>query len=239
MGFLKNLFSNVATVPKGEADPTGNFLYEVLPDNHISIAKYIGSSAEVEIPSTIENQLVLYIGDSAFKNCRTLKSVAIPDSIMTIGKSAFACCEALTDVSIPDGVITIADAAFSSCTSLTRVTIPKSVDNIFDEAFQFCSSLVSVKILSERVSIYKYAFMECTSLEDVVLPEKGSIRIDADAFDLGFEDVFEPGFEENDLDLEDLGLDNSLSEESKKNINRYKLDSAMSDLLLRNGPRVY
>ena len=78
---------------------------------------------------------VTTIGNSAFRDCRTLTSVTIPNSIKTIGDEAFLDCSSLTSVTIPNSVTTIGDEAFRDCSSLTSVTIGNSVTTIGANAF--------------------------------------------------------------------------------------------------------
>ena len=88
---------------------------------------------------------VTTIGEGAFEDCRSLRSVTIPSSVKTIGKKAFAWCESLTSVTIPKSVTTIGDGAFWGCENLRSVTIPPSVKEIGEEAFAFCPCGKSVK----------------------------------------------------------------------------------------------
>jgi len=67
-----------------------------------------------------------------------VKRIIIGDSVTTIGNSAFRDCRTLTSVTIPNSIKTIGDEAFLDCSSLTSVTIPNSVTTIGDEAFYLC-----------------------------------------------------------------------------------------------------
>ena len=44
---------------------------------------------------------VVSIGDSAFANCVSLKSIKVPDGVMRIGDSAFSGCSSLTSIILP------------------------------------------------------------------------------------------------------------------------------------------
>ena len=113
---------------------------------------------------------VTTIGNSAFRDCRTLTSVTIPNSIKTIGDEAFLDCSSLTSVTIPNSVTTIGNSAFDGCSSLTSVTIGNSVTTIGNSAFRDCSSLTSVTIGNSITTIRWSAFSGCSSLISVTIP---------------------------------------------------------------------
>ena len=62
---------------------------------------------------------VTTIGEWAFYNCTSLKSIDLPNSLTTIGDDAFSYCTSLESIELPDSLTTIGDGAFSLCTSLT------------------------------------------------------------------------------------------------------------------------
>ena len=71
---------------------------------------------------------IKYIGADAFNaystqtpnNMETLKSITLPESLVSIGKNAFQACKALESITIPKNVSEIGGGAFSNCSSLLR-----------------------------------------------------------------------------------------------------------------------
>ena len=96
---------------------------------------------------------VKVIGDGAFKWCKSLTSINIPNSVTTIGNLAFGECKSLTNINIPNSVTTIGEGAFAYCESLTNINIPNSVTTIGEGVFCVCDSLTSITIPSSVVTI--------------------------------------------------------------------------------------
>ena len=132
------------------------------------VSDYTGNAKEVKIPSTYKGVAVKGIGDSAFRDCRSLTSISIPDSVTSIGDSAFLYCSSLTSITLPDGVTYIGDSAFGHCSSLTSIEIPNGVTSIAHWMFFGCSSLTSI-IIPDGVRWINGAFDNCTSLTSVTI----------------------------------------------------------------------
>ena len=109
------------------------------------------------------------IGYWMFYHCKSLTSVAIPNSVTNIMGGAFWYCESLTSVTIPDSVTRIENNAFNSCYSLTSITIPDSVTWIGDGAFYECESLTNITIPDSVTWIGNNAFSYCTSLANATI----------------------------------------------------------------------
>ena len=109
------------------------------------------------------------MANNAFRNCKSLTSVTIPNSVTSIEDYVFADCSSLTSITIPESVTSIGDYAFAFCSSLTSITIPESVTSIGNSAFSGCSGLTSVTIGNNVTSIGDYAFCNCYSLTSVTI----------------------------------------------------------------------
>ena len=134
------------------------------PSDAVSaVAKQCNSKAIAEIVITSGTS----IRDCAFRDCTSLTTVTIPDSVTSIDGSAFSGCTGLTSITIPDSVTSIGFAAFFGCTGLTSVTIGNGVTSIGDNAFWGCNGLTSITIPDSVTSIGSSAFYNCTGLTSI------------------------------------------------------------------------
>lgn len=143
----------------------------VISDGKCTITEYIGTAAQVVIPSKIEEAPVISIGDSAFEGCTSLTSIVIPEGVTTIGDFAFDDCVSLTSVILPKGLTSIGNDAFDLCVNLTSITIPEGVTTIGEDAFFECYNLESITLPNSLTTIGNNAFAYCNSLTSVTLPE--------------------------------------------------------------------
>lgn len=66
------------------------------------------------------------------KNCTSLQSAQLPESVSAIQAGAFAGCNSLQTIQLPMGLKAIYQGAFSGCTSLAKVFIPDETRPITD-----------------------------------------------------------------------------------------------------------
>jgi hypothetical protein len=106
---------------------------------------------------------VTSIGYGAFRYCRSLTDINIPESVTSIENDTFYQCTSLTSIHIPDGVTSIGDYAFYDCSSLTSITLPESVTSIGDYAFGSCDSLQKLicNALADDIGDLKYDNVYC------------------------------------------------------------------------------
>ena len=150
----------------------GDFIVDITRGD---IVEYIGTGNTVTIPSNVNyngrNIAIKSIGNNAFKDCSSVTSITIPESVTSIGKKAFKGCSNLTSITIPDSVTSIGNSAFDGCSSLTSITIPEGVTSIEYNAFYNCSSLTSVTIPGSVISICESAFNSCSNLTSITIPD--------------------------------------------------------------------
>ena len=163
---------------------TGCYKLRTLNYNAISSSFTSSLPGWTALRTVIIGEEVETIPAYAFRNCSSLTSITVPNSVTSIGSNAFFGCtslitlnynaincivslpgwSALTTVIIGEEVKTIPSSAFSNCTSLTSVTIGNSVTDIGNNAFSRCSSLTSITIPNSVTNIGNNAFDGCASL---------------------------------------------------------------------------
>lgn len=84
----------------------------------------------------------------------------------SIESLAFRKCRSLASVTLPEGLLTIGDAAFSYCNSLRQIRVPASVEHIGVAAF--CKSgLVSIRFMGIPKVIESDTFEGCGQLKEI------------------------------------------------------------------------
>ena len=144
-----------------------------------SIGNYAFRGCKNMISISIPNEVAL-IGQNAFEECASLKSIILPDGINSIRQSTFYHCSNLESVQLPSNLNTIESSAFWGCSSLSTLTIPNSVNRIGSSVFEY-SGISSIIIPSEVTSIENRLFKDCKNLKELDIPEN-VISIGSNAF---------------------------------------------------------
>ncbi len=135
------------------------------------------SKYDIIIPSTTPNgNSIVNVGRGSFSS-KSLKSVKIPDSVITIEDAAFF-QNNITSLDLGDNVKTIGPAAFNA-NKLESVKIPDSVQIIDSTAF-FKNNIINLDLGKGVQKIGQAAFYG-NKLEHVVIPTS-VIKIDSSAF---------------------------------------------------------
>lgn len=117
-------------------------------------------ATKAAIPATVTIGGVTYqvtaIADNSFSGNKKLKSVTIPETIVTVGSGAFKGCTKLKKVTLPKNVEVIGKNAFSGCKNLKTITIKStSVTTIGKNAFKNVNKNVTVKVPKSKKKEYK------------------------------------------------------------------------------------
>ena len=111
------------------AETYGDFRYSVLDDGTVRITDCETSAETVVIPDTIDGKSVTSIGEGAFQDCASLKSITIPDGVTSIYSYAFRYCTSLKSITIPGSATKISYNVFNGCTSLTAINVATENQN--------------------------------------------------------------------------------------------------------------
>lgn len=136
-------------------------------DREAVITGYSGEHTEIEIPEFIGCYPVTEIRDNAFCNCRTLKSVIIPDTVTKLGHHCFYGCYSLKEVKLPAELEEIGEGCFCGCGALDTVELPYTLGVLPDSCFRACTSLSSVRLPKRLTSAGAFCFAGCTGLKEV------------------------------------------------------------------------
>ena len=108
----------------------GNFEYTIrrvtLPGtgnisrDEIVITRYLGTTANITIPTAITGIPVAGLGDAVFFQNQFVTQVTLPATLRTIGTNTFAGANNITAINIPAAVTEIGASAFMGATSLAR-----------------------------------------------------------------------------------------------------------------------
>ena len=91
---------------------------------------------------------VAKIGDNAFSESASnvsqiLKTIMLPNSVISLGKSAFYLSGYLEKIRLSESLESIGQGAFANCYQLVDITIPESVKEIGKNAFLYCQNLTN------------------------------------------------------------------------------------------------
>ena len=165
------VFEGCKNVEKIEIPFIGNTINDSMPLSYLFGGTSYNNNSSL-VPKTLK---IINITNStsvanyAFRDCTSLTSITIPDSVTSIGDYAFQYCTSLTSIIIPENVTSISDHMFASCWNLTSVIIPDSVTTIGTYAFFDCKKLENINLKNVQ-TINVYAFGKCTNLTSVNIP---------------------------------------------------------------------
>lgn len=135
---------------------------------------------EIRLPANITQfGKTTWHGASSFSNCKTLKSVILPEKLEEIPASLFEGCSAITTLVIPNTVTKIGKNAFKEI-GLTQITLPESLTTIEASAFNK-TKLETITIPKNVTKIPTDCFYQCENLTRAMFPNTLT-TIDARAF---------------------------------------------------------
>lgn len=136
---------------------------------------YIGKAAfyccsnltSIHLPANLKELSSVQDGATAygfFERCISLKTVVIPEAVISIDRDTFSGCSALTSIVIPENVVNIEAGAFYKCDNLISVTIknPRCTFGCFHHSMASTTHYVFSSIgdytypAPENLTLYSY-----------------------------------------------------------------------------------
>ena len=176
------------------------YSYDVEEDDagqeYAVITGYNGGASALAIPSEIDGYEVREIARSAFANQELIRSVVIPDSVVSIESYAFDGCTSLSNVVLSKNLKDMGMRVFDGCANLYEIELPKSLESAYGSGtggtfgysglkrvtfeagttevlpnlFWSAFDLEEVELLDTMTSIGGSAFQSCGKLESIILP---------------------------------------------------------------------
>lgn len=165
-----------------EKKQSGDWEYVVLGNNTIRITKYSGEESHLTIPSEIDGNTVVSLGDHAFSYSR-VTSVTIPNSVTSTDGNPFANSKVITSIIVPPDhpvFMVVNDTLYNNSTKTliahlktsrqSNFSVPKGILEIGPGAFWYCDALTDITIPDSVITINDFAFYTCISLTNVSIP---------------------------------------------------------------------
>ncbi|MBQ0142713.1 MAG: leucine-rich repeat domain-containing protein [Prevotellaceae bacterium] len=177
------LFTLIATFTNAFAEKfeLGGINYEISSTNSSEVIVVSGNSkykGNVTIPSEInylgKTYSVISIGESAFKSCSELSSIALPNSVTTIEDYAFWFCSNLESVELSTSLTSIGSWVFSGTSKLKNISLPASLKSIKSNAFNN-SGFKTIFIPENVVDIQGNVFVGCKDLSSIEVDENNKV----------------------------------------------------------------
>ena len=115
------------------------------------------------------------IPPQAFSFCTEIRHVLVENGVKIVGEAAWRCCRQLQIVHLPDTVVSLLHGAFSRCQVL-RVVVAPGCKYFGTKVFEECCSLTQVGAahcpsnkLAPQAQLRPRAFQACTALRNINL----------------------------------------------------------------------
>ena len=182
---------------KGTGFSDGNFVYRTGSDGNYIVSECLKwDYSDVVIPTQTVNPLtgetvkVTAVEQTEFVDSNAVRSVTIPDGIVTLRERAFYNLKSLEKVTLGAGITALPAHCFDGCeklsdinldnvisyddesltgTSLSSVTVNCNA-TFLAGSFNSNKSLVSITLPDNLISIPRYMLADCTNLVDFKLP---------------------------------------------------------------------
>ena len=109
---------------------------------------------------------------TSFGQCPNVKTIIIPDNVVSIPNNLFAESRNLEYLYISNGLETIGDTCFTRLYSLKKLHLPENLKSIGTESFSFSYTLTELKLPETLESIGRLTFNRIDNIEELLIPDK-------------------------------------------------------------------
>ena len=137
-------------------DYEDDYLYYFIGDGPAAILGFDGhSSGKAVVPSRLGGHPVERIEDYAFwygpgDEDRDLRTVNLPEGLISIGGNAFSSLYGLETVTLPESLKEIGGEAFWSCSALTAIRLPDSLERMGSNPFIYDYALRRIELSEDH-----------------------------------------------------------------------------------------
>ena len=163
----------------------GDYLFRVLEDGTAELVEYAGMDEVGDIPGEIAGYRVTAIGERCFSDQGNMnfytdeypdffregiRTVTVPEGVVSIGGYAFESCFNLVAVSLPDSLRRIGEGAFDDCGALMKIELPEGLTELGAYAFRGCGSLTRISLPESLQALGANPFAGCAHLAEIGVP---------------------------------------------------------------------
>ncbi len=167
-------FQNSINLTEIKVDKNNKYYYSedgILYNNTKTVLIYYPEGKKTKSLNLSSKLSLNYISPLAFSNTTELKSIVLPNSIISIGYSAFTKATSLRQITLPDNYIIIEQNAFNEATNLEVVIFTNNKKPIIDYN-------VFNKINNKAIGYYKKSFSwENETIKGLILKEYSEIEL--------------------------------------------------------------
>lgn len=110
-----------------------------------------------------------FLGEGAFSNT-SIRSIKIPDSVVSIGSGAFSHCSQLESAQLPSNTKELPSSIFLHCASLSKIAGLESVERL--GSYALCGTRLTSANLGALTVMEPFAMAACTHLSEAHLSEE-------------------------------------------------------------------
>lgn len=248
---FKNLRSLEGTI-NFTANWEDSFVYKFNQESMTCSIIGIGGHLDDEniiIPNSYNGYEIIEISESAFLNCKNIKSLVVSDSVKIIQKNAFYGCTSIENLTLPfvgNNINSEENSHFGYIFGASNYIenaqfVPSAIKNISivnssviaENSFYGCCSIEIINLSNSIKKIGKGAFSGCYSLKKIVLPFLGeSIKNVNELGQYPFGYIFGEEKYENSLGIYQLYYGDNLNYTTGK---YYYIPASLKEVVVKGG----